>query len=78
MSTKPGESGPYHCQCEDKAKHDGAKPRKRDLGAHLRAAGFDMTEYDRSEGAYRVRCSQCEALVINGIAVHEHGCPNRC
>ena len=25
---------------------------------------------------WRVRCSQCEALVINGIATHERGCPN--
>lgn len=24
----------------------------------------------------RVRCSQCEAAVINGIACHERGCPN--
>ena len=23
-----------------------------------------------------VRCSQCEALVVNGIATHERGCPN--
>ena len=24
----------------------------------------------------RVSCSQCEALVINGVAYHETGCPN--
>jgi hypothetical protein len=24
----------------------------------------------------RVKCDQCEILVINGIACHEHGCPN--
>jgi hypothetical protein len=24
----------------------------------------------------RVRCSQCEALVLQGTACHEHGCPN--
>lgn len=42
----------------------------------LRRNGFDRSEYDRSSGRHRVRCSQCEALVINGIACHESGCPN--
>jgi len=23
-----------------------------------------------------VKCSQCEALVVCGVATHEHGCPN--
>jgi hypothetical protein len=46
------------------------------LGVRLRRAGFDETRYDRATGHYRVRCSQCEALVINGIATHERGCPN--
>lgn len=27
-------------------------------------------------GGYRVRCSACEALVINDVACHETGCPN--
>lgn len=45
-------------------------------GERLRARGFDLTKYDRSEHRYRVRCSQCEALVINGVACHETGCPN--
>jgi len=26
--------------------------------------------------AYRVHCDQCEMLSINGVACHEHGCPN--
>lgn len=38
--------------------------------------GFDLTKYDRSSGYFRVRCSQCEVLVINGMATHEQGCPN--
>lgn len=25
---------------------------------------------------YKVYCKQCNALSINGIACHEHGCPN--
>lgn len=41
----------------------------------LRAQGFDLSKY---EGASRwlVACSQCEAACIDGIACHEHGCPN--
>lgn len=44
------------------------------------ADGFDDTIAEQNEdtGAYRVRlkCSQCEALSINGYATHERGCPN--
>jgi hypothetical protein len=45
-------------------------------GKSLRARGFDLTKWDRSEHRYRIRCSQCEALVINGVPCHERGCPN--
>lgn len=39
------------------------------------AWGFDRSE--AAEGGYiRVRCSQCAALVVNGVACHETGCPN--
>ena len=31
--------------------------------------------FDESVGR-RVRCSQCQACVVNGIAIHELGCPN--
>lgn len=37
----------------------------------LHARGFDLSV------GRRVRCSQCEAMVINGISCHETGCPNR-
>jgi hypothetical protein len=47
------------------------------LGRRLRQQGFDLTTYDRATGYYRPRCSQCNALVINGVACHEHGCPNQ-
>lgn len=54
-----------------------AKPkRKNAVGRRLRATGFDLSTYDRSDGHYRVRCSQCEALVVNGVPIHEQGCPN--
>lgn len=52
------------------------KKRKPSLGARLRRRGFDETTYDRGSGYYRPRCSQCQVLVINGVACHETGCPN--
>ena len=36
--------------------------------------GFDQTEHIPFTKRYRVRCSQCEALCINGIPCHETGC----
>jgi hypothetical protein len=50
-------------------------------------AGFDRSrEYSEDDGVsidddgceriISVRCSRCEALVINGHATHERGCPN--
>lgn len=39
------------------------------------ALGFDLTY--RSGKHLRPECSRCEALVINGVACHENGCPNR-
>lgn len=50
--------------------------RKRsNLLRQLRARGFDQS-YRSTSGGYRVKCSQCEALVINGCATHETGCPH--
>ena len=46
------------------------------LGEKLRRRGFDKTTYNRSERTYRPRCSQCEVVVINGVACHEFSCPN--
>lgn len=39
--------------------------------------GFDLsaTVFGRPN-LLTPRCSQCEALVINGVARHETGCPN--
>lgn len=39
------------------------------------ALGFDQTSTERGR-AYRVKCSQCAVMVINGVPTHEHGCPN--
>jgi hypothetical protein len=44
--------------------------------------GFDDSEpigrddLGRFTKGVRVRCSQCEALVISGFPTHETGCPN--
>jgi len=40
----------------------------------LVAQGFDRCT--QTEDGVRVCCSACAALVINGIACHETGCPN--
>jgi hypothetical protein len=41
------------------------------------ANGFDL-QHDRTPASTSdVRCSQCEALVINGVPCHESGCPNK-
>lgn len=44
------------------------------LAAKIRKRGFDKSTAC-SDGVH-VSCSQCQALVINGIATHEHNCPN--
>lgn len=41
----------------------------------LHDLGFDESYIIRG-GMIRVKCSQCQAATINGIAAHEHGCPN--
>lgn len=40
----------------------------------LKARGFDLST--RSGKYLRPRCSQCEVLVIQGVACHETGCPH--
>lgn len=43
----------------------------------LHARGFDGAAHTFGRpNLISVSCSQCQALVINGIATHEHGCPN--
>lgn len=59
------------------AQTRGGKRKRTRMGDRLRRAGFDLTSYHRDTGYYRPKCSQCEALVINGVACHERGCPNK-
>lgn len=42
----------------------------------LRDRGFDLSWAVPFAHAWKVRCSQCEAVCINGIPTHEQGCPN--
>ena len=49
--------------------------RKR-VRRSLKRQGFDLTVSYKG-GYVRPRCSQCQALVIQGIACHETGCPNK-
>jgi hypothetical protein len=48
----------------------GTKRTAKQIEQSLHGRGFDI-----SEGRH-VRCSQCQAMVINGHACHETGCPN--
>ena len=43
----------------------------------LREQGFDKSRAIPFETGWHVKCSQCEALVINGTPCHERGCPNK-
>lgn len=40
----------------------------------LRALGFDASKHVPFSRQYSVRCSSCQALVINGMPSHERGC----
>ena len=50
-------------------------PNTRKIVRQLKQEGFDRTY--ASKGTVSPRCSQCETLVICGLACHEHGCPNK-
>ena len=42
----------------------------------LEREGFDNSEFDEDTRYWSIRCSQCEASTVNGIPLHEVGCPN--
>lgn len=46
------------------------------LAYYRSALGFDKSKATPFEGL-RIGCSRCDALVINGVATHETGCPNQ-
>lgn len=39
-------------------------------------SGFDRSTQKAFSDAIYIRCSQCEAICVNGIPIHETGCPN--
>ena len=45
------------------------------LARKLRRKGFDKSKV--VDGSVTIGCSQCQATGINGVACHEHGCPNK-
>ena len=49
-------------------------PSRLNTLAVLQARGFDRSY--RSGKYVEVQCSQCEAIVINGVPCHESSCPN--
>jgi hypothetical protein len=53
------------------------KQQRDQLHSSLRAEGFDKCRVYPGDRHVKVGCSQCNALVINGIACHELGCPNQ-
>ena len=54
-----------------KVKHS---PKDVALLERTISEGFDES-YISEDGGVRPRCSDCEALCINGRACHETGCP---
>lgn len=52
-------------------------PRRRPSRVQqLRSVGFDMSSAIPFRKLWKVKCSGCVALIINGIPTHERGCPN--
>ena len=43
----------------------------------LRRHGFDESHHIPFTKTYKVKCSCCEALVLNGAPCHERGCSNQ-
>lgn len=67
---------------EHKSLHEALKNNKRQEDrtmklVELRNRGFDQSKHIPFTSRFSVSCSQCEALCINGIPTHEHGCPNK-
>lgn len=53
----------------------GKLARLAQLAQSLQAQGFDRAV--ATVAGVSVRCSQCDALVVNGTPTHERGCPNQ-
>ena len=42
----------------------------------LKAQGFAASYHLPFTKQFKVKCEQCDALVINGVPSHERGCPD--
>lgn len=51
-------------------------PKPTSKVRYLKEQGFDLSVYLGNK-TWRVRCSKCETLIINGVPTHELACPNR-
>jgi len=62
-------------------KRTPARPKTGKKALHKAALedGFDNSEIIKGAGVcgVKISCSQCHALVVNGLGTHEHGCPNK-
>lgn len=57
----------------------GERMTKRNDHGKARIAALEADGFDKCRPSWEgvhVGCSQCEALVIQGVATHETGCPN--
>jgi hypothetical protein len=48
--------------------------KKYELRRQLLRRGFDQSQ--TTTDGVQVKCSRCAAVVVNGIATHQRGCPN--
>ena len=56
-----------------------APSRAARIAKYLRTRrGFDKAHVVNEDGDKycRDQCSQCQAVCVNGVALHEQGCPN--
>ena len=42
----------------------------------LKRMGFDKSHRTERGGGITLKCSQCEAMCVNGTPLHEAGCPH--
>jgi len=59
---------------EEQEAHRVARNKRQRQYNSLVRLGFTPKHW--TGNGYRVSCTQCQALCINGVATHEQGCPN--
>lgn len=77
LGPNSGKAGLERMATQRRAVKPGAAVQRARLELILsgvKARGFDQSYMAR--GFVRVRCSECEAVVINGMPTHEQGCRN--